>query len=92
VRPKARAAGNALKLFFDRSCSFIESVWAMTAAAFAAITSLEVVFFGENLEAFRRKIVIVTFDQFIFIILLVHKPQSYKLIRNVFNRLKIFSA
>jgi len=69
--------GNALKLFFIRSCFFIEPVGTVPAATFAAIAALEVVLFGEALVAFGRVIEIFAFGQFIFITLFVHmdKPE-----------------
>ena len=49
----------------------------MSAAAFAAMTALEVVLFGEAFVAFGRIIEIFAFDWFIFVILVEH---SYKFI------------
>ncbi len=44
----------------------------MTAAAFAAITAFEVVFFSEAFVAFGRVVEIFALDGFIFVILCLH--------------------
>lgn len=44
----------------------------MTAAAFAAITAFEVVFFGEAFVTLGRVIEIFSFNGFIFVILCLH--------------------
>jgi len=58
---------------------FIKAVRAVPAATFAAIAAFEVEFFGETLVAFGSVIKIFAFGGFIFVILLVHKLQIYKL-------------
>ena len=58
---------------------FIEAVRAVPTATFAAIAAFEVEFFGKTLVAFGCVIKIFAFDGFIFVILLVHKLQIYKL-------------
>ena len=52
ARPEGPDGYREPQLFFDVACFFIESVRAMSAAAFATIASLEVVFFGETFVAF----------------------------------------
>lgn len=76
--------GNAQKLFFNCSCFFIKSVRTMAATTSAAITAFEVEFLGKNFVTFGRKIVIFAFSQFIFLILLIHTLQSYKLLFRCF--------
>lgn len=51
----------------------------MPATTFTAIAAFEVEFFGEAFVAFGRIIKIFAFNGFIFVILLVHKLQKYKL-------------
>ena len=60
------------KLFFYCSCFFIEAVRAMPATTFAAMAAFEVVFFCKAFVAFGGKIKILSFDGFIFVILLIH--------------------
>jgi len=51
----------------------------MPAPASAAIAAFEVVFFGETFVAFGCVIKIFAFDRDIFVILLLHTLQIYKL-------------
>ena len=80
-------------LFFYFSSFFIETVGAMAATAFAAMTAFEVVFFGEAFVAFGGVIEIFAFGQFIFITLFLHsyKPRYNSLIFN-FPKLKNLSG
>ncbi len=64
----------------------------MPAAALATIATFEVVFFGKDAVTFGRKVIIFTFHWLIFPKLVIHKPQIYKLIFNVFGRFKTFGA
>ena len=50
----------------------LSTIRAMTAAAFAAITAFEVVFFSEAFVAFGRVVEIFALDGFIFVILCLH--------------------
>jgi len=68
---RARPLGNA-PLFFNIARFFIESIRAMSAAAFAAITAVEMEFFGKTFVTFGRVIKIFAFDWFIFVILVEH--------------------
>lgn len=55
-------------LFFEQSGFFIKSVGAVPAATFAAIATIEVVFFGETAVAFGGKIVVDSFDGFFVVV------------------------
>jgi hypothetical protein len=68
---KARPKGTP-QLFSKFSCFFIESIRAMSAATFTAMTAFEVVIFGKTFVAFGREIEIFAFCGFIFVILLMH--------------------
>ena len=66
--------GNA-RLFFDGTCFFIETIRTMSAAAFAAMSSFEVEFFGETFVAFGCEVEIFAFDWDIFFILVEHRAK-----------------